>query len=105
MTQPLVLMTDHTETGNFSRCPEHYPARPRRVAVIETHFAWVFLAGSLAYKLKKPVLQDCMDYRSLAARQQGFHASTELAATLSRATPPPHPAGPPRTVRRGPWFG
>ncbi|GEM_PF-6850021 len=49
------------------------PRRARRssrtVEVIETHFAWVFLVGDRAYKLKKPVRQASMDYRTLAARQ------------------------------------
>lgn len=37
--------------------------------VIETHFAWIFLAGERAWKLRKPVCRDTMDYRSLAARR------------------------------------
>jgi aminoglycoside phosphotransferase family enzyme len=77
MTQP------YTEIVEFLRRPEHYPARPRRIAVIETHFAWVFLAGSLAYKLKEPVRQDCMDYRSIAARQQGCRNEVRLNRRLA----------------------
>lgn len=37
--------------------------------VIETHFAWIFLAGERAWKLRKPVRRDTMDYRSLDARR------------------------------------
>ncbi len=36
---------------------------------IETHFAWVFLLGDRAWKLRKPVYRDPMDYRSLEARR------------------------------------
>jgi uncharacterized protein len=36
---------------------------------IETHFAWVFLIGERAWKLRKPVQRDTMDYRSLEARR------------------------------------
>jgi aminoglycoside phosphotransferase family enzyme len=36
---------------------------------IETHFAWVFLIGDRAWKLRKPVCRDTMDYRSLEARR------------------------------------
>lgn len=36
---------------------------------IETHFAWVFLVGELALKLRKPVRRDTMDYSTLAARR------------------------------------
>jgi aminoglycoside phosphotransferase family enzyme len=37
--------------------------------VIETHFAWLFLIGDRAWKLRKPVCRDTMDYRSLEARR------------------------------------
>jgi aminoglycoside phosphotransferase family enzyme len=73
------------EIVEFLRRPEHYPERPGRVTVIETHFAWVFLAGSLAYKLKKPVLQDCMDYRSIAARRRGCRNEVRLNRRLAPA--------------------
>ena len=36
---------------------------------IETHFAWVFLIGNRAWKLRKPVYRAPMDYRSLEARR------------------------------------
>lgn len=36
---------------------------------IETHFAWVFLVGDRAWKLRKPVRRDSMDYGSLEARR------------------------------------
>jgi aminoglycoside phosphotransferase family enzyme len=36
---------------------------------IETHFAWVFLVGDRAWKLRKPVRRDTMDYGSLEARR------------------------------------
>jgi aminoglycoside phosphotransferase family enzyme len=36
---------------------------------IETHFAWVFLVGDRAWKLRKPVVRDTMDYRSLESRR------------------------------------
>lgn len=41
---------------------ETYPQRPDRVIVRETHISWVFLAGDRAYKLKKPVALDFVDY-------------------------------------------
>ena len=37
--------------------------------VIETHFAWIFLIGERAWKLRKPVRRDTMDYRSRQARR------------------------------------
>ena len=55
----------------FLERPSAFRSRARSVRAIETHFAWVFLAGADAYKLKKPVRHKQLDYRSLAARQRG----------------------------------
>jgi aminoglycoside phosphotransferase family enzyme len=63
--------------------PTHYPGRPRAVAVIETHFAWVFLAGARAYKLKKPLLQASMDYRTLARRERACREELRLNRRLA----------------------
>jgi len=54
----------------FLRESRHYPDRPTRIEVIETHFAWIFLADAYAYKLKKPVCRGRMDYRTIAARKR-----------------------------------
>ena len=37
--------------------------------VIETHFAWIFLVGDRALKLRKPVRRDTMDYGTIEARR------------------------------------
>jgi aminoglycoside phosphotransferase family enzyme/predicted kinase len=42
--------------------PDTYPDRPPAVEVHETHISWVFLAGPRAYKLKKPLVLDFVDY-------------------------------------------
>jgi len=44
--------------------------RRRCGAVIETHFAWIFLTDRHAYKLKKPVRRGRMDYTTIAARKR-----------------------------------
>lgn len=36
---------------------------------IETHFAWIFLVGNRALKLRKPVRRDTMDYLTVEARR------------------------------------
>ncbi len=61
----------------------HYPHRPRAVWSIETHFAWVFLAGERAYKLKKPLRQASMDYRTVALRERACRAELELNRRLA----------------------
>lgn len=50
---------------------------------IETHFAWVFLAGERAWKLRKPVRRDPMDYGSLDARRRDSEAEVRLNRRLA----------------------
>jgi aminoglycoside phosphotransferase family enzyme len=50
---------------------------------IETHFAWVFLAGDRAWKLRKPVRRDPMDYGTLEARRRGSEAEVRLNRRLA----------------------
>lgn len=47
-----------------------YTERPDRVEIVETHVSWVFLTGRYAYKLKKPVHFDGIDFSSIALRRQ-----------------------------------
>jgi uncharacterized protein len=49
--------------------PEFYPDRPARVEVRQTHISWVFLAGDYAYKLKKPVRFEFLDYSTRERRR------------------------------------
>jgi len=62
----------------------HYPHHPGRVQRIETHFAWIFLAGRFVFKLKKPSRQAGMDYRSLASRRAGCLKEVRLNRRLAR---------------------
>jgi aminoglycoside phosphotransferase family enzyme len=50
---------------------------------IETHFAWVFLAGDRAWKLRKPIRRDPMDYGTLDARRRGAEAEVRLNRRLA----------------------
>jgi aminoglycoside phosphotransferase family enzyme len=50
---------------------------------IETHFAWVFLVGDRALKLRKPVRRDTMDYGTLAARRTDSEAEVRLNRRLA----------------------
>jgi aminoglycoside phosphotransferase family enzyme len=50
---------------------------------IETHFAWVFLTGDRAWKLRKPVRRDPMDYSTLDARRRGSEAEVRLNRRLA----------------------
>ena len=58
------------EKVSFLSSPEAYSHRPQRVQTIETHMSWVFLTGSLVYKLKKPVRYPFLDFTTLAVRKR-----------------------------------
>ena len=53
---------------------------PGSVETLETHFAWVFLAGPFVYKMKKPQRFRDFDLTTLAARR----ANCELEVVLNR---------------------
>ena len=50
--------------------PDFYPHRPESVELRETHISWVFRAGPLAYKLKKPLVLPFLDYGTAARRAE-----------------------------------
>jgi aminoglycoside phosphotransferase family enzyme len=53
---------------------------------IETHFAWVFLSGDRAWKLRKPVRRDPMDYSTLEARRRDSEEEVRLNRRLAPDT-------------------
>ena len=67
----------------FLRQPSSFPDRPYRVEAIETHMSWVFLTERHAYKLKKPVCQDVLDFRTIAARQYYCNEEVRLNRRLA----------------------
>jgi len=62
---------------------ETYPGQTLPVEIIETHFAWVFLTERHAYKMKKPLRQNVMDYRSIASRERGCRNELRLNRRLA----------------------
>lgn len=75
--------TSLEEKVAFLADARHYRGRPRAVETIETHFAWLFLVGERAYKLKKPLRQASMSYRTLALRERACRAEVELNRRLA----------------------
>jgi aminoglycoside phosphotransferase family enzyme/predicted kinase len=69
--------------------PGFYPHRPDSVELRETHISWVFRAGSLAYKLKKPLVLPFLDYGTAARRGEMCREEVLLNRRLA-----------PRTYRR-----
>lgn len=66
------------------RNPALYPGNAAQVTTVETHMSWVFLTGRDAYKMKKPVRYDYLNYATLAARK----ASCEEEVRLNRHLAP-----------------
>jgi len=66
--------------------PAAYVSRPARVDCIETHFAYVFLTDTEAYKLKKPVQTYGGDLRGLAARERGCREELRLGLRFAHDT-------------------
>jgi aminoglycoside phosphotransferase family enzyme len=46
-----------------------WPGSRGAVELVETHISWVFLVGDLAYKVKKPVRLDFLDFSTPALRR------------------------------------
>lgn len=65
------------------RRPGFYEHRPDRVELRETHISWVFLAGPLAYKVKKPVQLPFLDYRTLGRRREMCRQEVRLNRRLA----------------------
>jgi len=55
-----------------------YPSPPREVVLHETPISWVFVTDRYAYKLKKPVRFDFLDYSTSAARRRACDAEVRL---------------------------
>jgi len=78
------MRTQPLEVVRFLRRRQHYPESTRRIDVIETHFAWIFLTDLHAYKLKKPVLRGRMNYTTVASRRRVCLDELTLNRRLAR---------------------
>ncbi|MGI9557006.1 MAG: AAA family ATPase [Solirubrobacterales bacterium] len=63
--------------------PAFYPHAPESVEVRETNTSWVFLAGDLAYKVKRPVRFRFLDYSTLERRREMCHLEVSLNRRLA----------------------
>ncbi|MGT2428192.1 hypothetical protein ACU4HD_05020 [Cupriavidus basilensis] len=66
-------------------CPAAYPHPVDKVSLIETHISQVFLAGAFAYKVRKPVHLDFVDFSTLAARKVDCEAELALNRRMAAA--------------------
>jgi aminoglycoside phosphotransferase family enzyme len=65
------------------RRPAAYQEPPGEVELIETHISAVFLAGTYAYKIKKPVDLGFLDFSSLARREHFCREELRLNRRLA----------------------
>ena len=63
--------------------PSFYGKGVKRVRMIQTHTSWVFLTGTHAYKVKKPVNFGFLAYTALSARRFFCHEEFRLNQILS----------------------
>jgi aminoglycoside phosphotransferase family enzyme len=70
------------KVGFLSR-RDSYAEAPRAVEMVETHMSWVFLTDRHAYKLKKPVRYEFLDFSTLAARRADCEAEVRLNRRLA----------------------
>lgn len=67
----------------FLRQSTSFPEPTYRVEAIETHMSWVFLTDGYAYKLKKPVCHDFLDFRAIEARRHFCEEELRLNRRLT----------------------
>lgn len=67
----------------FLKNPAHYPEFPAQVEAVETHMSWVFLTDRYAYKLKKPVRYDFLDFSTPDARCRDCKEEVRLNRRLA----------------------
>ncbi|MCU0956423.1 MAG: AAA family ATPase [Hydrogenophaga sp.] len=65
--------------------PGRYPHPVDRVELLQTHGAWVLLAGDRAYKIKKPVCLSFMDFSSLDRRRAACEAELRVNSRFAPA--------------------
>jgi aminoglycoside phosphotransferase family enzyme len=67
----------------FLRQPQAYGDEAAEVDAVETALSWVFLTGQFAYKLKKPIRHDFLDFGSPEARRHYCEEEVRLNGRLA----------------------
>ena len=76
-------LTLREKVAHLSR-PESYPGKNAAVEVVQTHMSCVFLTDTYAWKLKKPVRHDFLDFSTLEARRADCEEELRLNRRLAR---------------------
>ncbi len=72
-----------TKAARFLLLPSIHPDNPAHVDVVETHISWVFLTERFAYKLKKPVRFDFLDFSTVELRKHACQQELKLNQRFS----------------------
>ncbi|NOR73085.1 MAG: AAA family ATPase [Mariprofundaceae bacterium] len=65
------------------RDPEFYPHPATDIIMLQTHISWVFLAGSFAYKIKKPLNLGFLDFSTPEKRLRACRDELNLNRRLA----------------------
>ncbi|MFA5323595.1 MAG: AAA family ATPase [Smithella sp.] len=65
---------------------DFYPHHPAEVELIQTHISYVFIAGDIVYKVKKPLKFDFLDFTSPEKRNFYCHEELRLNKRLAPDT-------------------
>jgi aminoglycoside phosphotransferase family enzyme len=68
----------------FLRRPASYPQCAGQVEIIQTHMSWVFLTDKHAFKLKKPVRNEYLDFSTPEARRLNCSREVRFNRRLAR---------------------
>ena len=63
------MSTDSPSLIESLKSPTVWPDRPEQVEVVETHISWVCLTRDFAWKIKKPVSFEFLDFSTLEQRR------------------------------------
>lgn len=77
------LLPSSDRVVEFLRRPSAYGESTSEVRLLETHISWVFLTDRHAYKLKKPVRFDFLDFSTVALRATACQREVELNRRLA----------------------
>ena len=78
-----MLLPGIEEKVAFLSRPDVYPDATERVETKETHLSWVFLTETQAWKLKKPVRYDYLDFSTPEARLRNCEEEVRLNRRLA----------------------
>ncbi len=62
---------------------DSFPHDVHQIRLLETHISWVILTGPFAYKIKKPVTFEFVDYSTLKLRKEFCRKELELNRRLA----------------------